>query len=26
VIWLDKGSIAAFGAVDEVLAAYKASV
>jgi ABC-type polysaccharide/polyol phosphate transport system ATPase subunit len=25
-IWLDKGSIAAFGAVDEVLAAYKASV
>ncbi len=26
VIWLDKGSIAAFGAVDEVLAAYKATV
>jgi ABC-type polysaccharide/polyol phosphate transport system ATPase subunit len=26
VIWLDKGSIAAFGAVDEVLASYKASV
>src|SRR5450631_625158 len=26
VIWLDKGSVAAFGAVDEVLAAYKASV
>jgi ABC-type polysaccharide/polyol phosphate transport system ATPase subunit len=26
VIWLDKGSLAAFGAVDEVLAAYKASV
>jgi ABC-type polysaccharide/polyol phosphate transport system ATPase subunit len=25
-IWLDKGSVAAFGAVDEVLAAYKASV
>jgi ABC-type polysaccharide/polyol phosphate transport system ATPase subunit len=25
-IWLDKGSIAAFGAVDEVLAAYKESV
>jgi ABC-2 type transport system ATP-binding protein/lipopolysaccharide transport system ATP-binding protein len=26
VIWLDKGSVAAFGPVDEVLAAYKASV
>ena len=26
VIWLDKGSVAAFGAVDEVLAAYKAFV
>jgi ABC-type polysaccharide/polyol phosphate transport system ATPase subunit len=26
MIWLDKGSVAAFGAVDEVLAAYKASV
>jgi len=26
VIWLDKGSVAAFGAVDEVLAAYNASV
>jgi ABC-type polysaccharide/polyol phosphate transport system ATPase subunit len=26
VIWLDKGSVAAFGAVDEVLAAYKATV
>jgi ABC-type polysaccharide/polyol phosphate transport system ATPase subunit len=25
-IWLDKGGIAAFGGVDEVLAAYKASV
>jgi ABC-type polysaccharide/polyol phosphate transport system ATPase subunit len=26
VIWLDKGSIAAYGAVDEVLAAYNATV
>jgi ABC-type polysaccharide/polyol phosphate transport system ATPase subunit len=26
VIWLDKGSIAAFGAVDDVLAAYNGSV
>jgi len=26
VIWLDKGSVAAFGAVDDVLAAYKATV
>ena len=26
VIWLDKGSVAAFGAVDDVLAAYNASI
>ena len=26
VIWLDKGSVAAFGGVDEVLAAYNASI
>ena len=26
VIWLDKGSVAAFGAVDEVLAKYKATI
>jgi ABC-type polysaccharide/polyol phosphate transport system ATPase subunit len=26
VVWLDKGSVAAFGPVDDVLAAYKASV
>ena len=26
VIWLDKGGVAAFGAVNDVLAAYKATV